>query len=253
VASDGHEEVGTLKLQSRSAIVTGGAKGIGKAIAARFAGAGANVIVADLDEVAGRDTVEEIDASGGSALFEPCDVLDLGQIEATVARCVKEFGAVDVLVNNAGGAIVAGEKLPLYETSEESIVRMLGVNLMGTVWFTRAVVGMMRDRRWGKIVNLSSVSGLQGGTPAMYSTSKGAIVSFTKSIAFEMASFGVNVNCISPWAIATREGPAELPTRIGRKGTADDVASLALFLASDEASFITGSNYVIDGGWTSGH
>lgn len=244
---------GTMKLQAKSVIVTGGAKGIGKAIAVRFAAEGANVLVADVDEDAGRDTVEGIVSSGGSALFEPCDVLDILQIEATVARCVKELGAVDILINNAGGAIVAGEKLPLYETSEESIVRMLGVNLMGTVWFTRAVVGLMRDRRRGNIVNLSSVSGLIGGTPAMYSTSKGAIISFTKSIAFEMASFGVNVNCISPWAIATREGPAGLPTRIGRKGTADDVAALALFLASDEASFITGSNYVLDGGWTSGH
>jgi NAD(P)-dependent dehydrogenase (short-subunit alcohol dehydrogenase family) len=241
-----------MKLAGKTAIVTGAGKGIGQAISLRLAREGARVVVSDIDDEAVAGVVAEIRASGGEALPYHCDVLDLEQIESLVEFTITHFDQVDILVNNAGGAIVAGEKRPLYDSSEESIIRMLGINLMGTVWCTRAVVGHMKERRTGTILNMSSVAGMQGGTPAMYATAKGAIISFTKSIAFEMAQFGVTVNCIAPWAIATREGPS-LPTRIGRKGTAEDVANLSAFLVSEEASFITGSNYVMDGGWKSGH
>lgn len=242
-----------MKLVGKTAIVTGAGKGIGRAISLRLAHEGARVVVSDIDDEAVAEVIDEISAAGGTAAAFHCDVLDLEQIGQLAEFAIAQFDQIDILVNNAGGAIVAGEKLALYDSSEESILRMLGVNLMGTIWATRAVVGHMKDRRSGTILNMSSVAGMQGGTPAMYATAKGAIISFTKSIAFEMAQFGVTVNCIAPWAIATREGPASLPTRIGRKGTAEDVANLAAFLVSDEASFITGSNYVMDGGWKSGH
>lgn len=241
-----------MKFQSRVAVVTGAARGIGKAASVRLAREGATVVIADIADAEGEALAQSITDAGGSAVYQHCDVLEREQIDALIDGVVSRYGAIDILVNNAGGAIVAGNYERLYEASPDSIERMLGVNLMGTVWATRAAARAMKAQRSGKIINLSSVAGMQGGTPAMYATSKGAIIAFTKSLAFEMAEFGVTVNCISPWAIATREGPASLPTRIGRTGTADEVASLIAFLASDEADFITGSNYVMDGGFTSG-
>lgn len=236
----------------QTAIVTGAARGIGRAIATRFASERAHVFVSDIADDDGARLVSEIQAAGGSATYFHCDVQDVEAVSGLVEAAAQATGQIDILVNNAGGAIVAGAMLPLEETSNESIIRMLNVNLMGTIWCTKAVLPHMRAQRHGSIVNLSSVAGMRGGTPAMYGTAKGAIVALTKSIAVEMAPYDVTVNCVSPWAIATREGPAKLPTRIGRKGTAEEVAGLVAFLASDEARFITGSNYVIDGGWTSG-
>lgn len=241
-----------MTLNGKNAVVTGAGAGIGRAVAERLATDGARVVVSDVDPDSGTATVLNIRAQGGTAVFVPCDVADRAQVEEGFRVALAELGSIDVLVNNAGGAVVAGEKLPLYETGVESIERMLDVNLMGTIWWTHATVAHMKERGSGRILNMSSVSGMQGGTPAIYATAKGAIIAFTKSIAAEMAQFGVTVNCVSPWAIATREGPANLPTRVGRKGTAEDVANLVAFLASHEADFITGSNYVIDGGYTSG-
>ena len=241
-----------MRLSGKSVIVTGGGGGIGRAVCLRFAREGARVVVSDIDDDAAEAVVADIQDGGGIAEQVHCDVLDIGQIRNLVDSTIKTFGQVDILVNNAGGAIVAGDKLPLYDTPQESVRRMLDVNLMGTVWCTHAVVGHMKERRAGRIVSMSSVAGLVGGTPAMYATAKAAIVALTKSVAVEMAEFGVTANCISPWAIATRDGPAALPKRIPKLGSAEDVANLALFLVSKEADFITGSNYVIDGGYTSG-
>lgn len=241
-----------MKLNGQTAIITGAAKGIGRAIATRFAEEGANVVVSDINDHLCQDVAAIIRNRGQIAEPIHCDVLDTAEIANLVDFTTSTFGRVDILVNNAGGAIVAGPMLPLCDTSEDAIIRMLGVNLLGTVWCTRAVLRLMKEQRSGRILNLSSVVGMRGGTPAMYATAKGGVIAFTKSIAVEMAEVGVTVNCISPWAIATREGPARLPTRLPRKGAADDVANLALFLASEEASFITGANHVIDGGWSSG-
>jgi NAD(P)-dependent dehydrogenase (short-subunit alcohol dehydrogenase family) len=241
-----------MKLEKKTAVITGAGKGIGRAVAARFAAEGARVVVSDIDDAAGSAAVDEIVKKGGFAKFFHCDVLDTGEIKELMDFAIRVFGQIDLLVNNAGGAIVAGKMLPFYETSREAIDRMIGINLMGTVYCSRAVAEHMAERRSGKIINLSSVSGIFGGTPIMYGTAKGAIVAFTKGLASELAQFGITVNCLSPWAIATREGPAGLPTRLGRTATADEAANLVLFLASAEADFITGSNYVIDGGFCCG-
>jgi len=243
-----------MKLQGRTAVVTGGAKGIGRAISERFAAEGAYVVVSDIDEVALGAVVTGITDAGGRADGYLCDVTDRGRVGELIAFAVAHGrGRLDILVNNAGGAIVAGKSALLHETTEDNVRRMLDVNLMGVIWATQAAVPLMIAQGYGRIISMSSVSGMNGGTPAMYATAKSAIIGLTKSVAVETAVHGVTVNCLAPWAIATREGPAKLPTRVGRKGSAEEVAALALFLASDEAGFITGSNYVIDGGWNSGN
>jgi NAD(P)-dependent dehydrogenase (short-subunit alcohol dehydrogenase family) len=241
-----------MKLEKKTAVITGAGKGIGRAVSRRFAAEGARVVVSDIDDAAGFAAVEDITKTGGTAKFFHCDVLNIEEIKKLMDFTISSFGQIDLLVNNAGGAIVAGKTLPFCETTYAAIDKMTGINLMGTVYCSRAVVEHMIKRRSGKIINLSSVSGLLGCTPVMYGTAKGAIVSFTKGLASELAQFGITVNCLSPWAIATREGPANLPTRLGRTATADEAANLILFLASAEADFITGSNYVIDGGFCCG-
>jgi NAD(P)-dependent dehydrogenase (short-subunit alcohol dehydrogenase family) len=241
-----------MKLEGKTALITGAGKGIGKAVAVRFAAEGARVVVSDIDDNAGKAVVDEITAKGGAAKFFHCDVLNIEEIKNMAAFTIKTFDKIDLLINSAGGAIVAGKILPFYETSYENIDKMLDINLMGTVYCSRAVVEHMKENRSGKIISMSSVSGIFVGTPIMYGTAKGAIAAFTNGLAGELAQFGITVNCLSPWAIATREGPAHLPTLLGRTASADELANLVLFLASAEADFITGCNYVMDGGFSCG-
>ena len=252
ISINGQHE-GNMKLENQITIVTGAGKGIGRAIALRFAAEGSSVVVSDIDDKALSSVVSEITGKGGNAAAFHCDVLDLEEINKMVSFTIGQYSRIDILVNNAGGAIVAGRKdLPLWETSIENIDRMLGINLMGEVYCSRAVIKHMIENRSGKIINMASLVGILGGTPIMYGTAKAGVINFTKGLAAEVAQYGITVNSLSPWAIATREGPANLPTRLPRKGEADEVASLALFLASNEADFITGSNYIIDGGYNTG-
>jgi NAD(P)-dependent dehydrogenase (short-subunit alcohol dehydrogenase family) len=241
-----------VKLQGKTALITGAGKGIGKAIAIRFAAEGAAVVVSDIDDEAAGSVTEEIKRNGGIAEPFHCDVLDHGDINRMVEFSINQFGKIDILVNNAGGAIVAGKQLPLNDTPIENLDRMLGINLMGAVYCSKAVVSHMIKRKTGKIINMGSLAGILGAGPIMYATAKAGIIGFTKALAVETAQYGITVNSLSPWAIATREGPANLPVRLPRKGRADEVASLAFFLVSEEADFITGSNIVIDGGFNTG-
>ena len=240
-----------MKLAGKCAVVTGAGSGIGRAIAERFAREGAFVAVADLRPEAAQAVAEGIEAKGGRALAVCCDVSD-GDAVVSMFRHVREaLGPVDILVNNAGGAIVGGAYQRFEESTRAFLDKILGVNLMGTLFCSREAVGDMIARRGGRIINLSSIRGMYGDAAnVFYGTAKGGILSFTYSLAMDLGKCGITVNAISPGAIASRPGPAAMKTFLGRPGTCEEVASLALFLASEEAAFITGENIVIDGGRT---
>jgi NAD(P)-dependent dehydrogenase (short-subunit alcohol dehydrogenase family) len=240
-----------MKLKGKTVVITGAGAGIGRAIAVRYAHEGARVVVSDINKDTAEAVTDQIIENGGSAIVNVCDVADTASVEVMIKEANNAFGPVDILVNNAGGAIYGGKdsRTPFHSCPKETIERMIWVNLVGTLFCSRAVVQEMMERRSGKIINMASITGVVGTqNGVLYSTAKGGIIAFTKSLAMDMGEYGVTVNAISPGAIATRPGPASLKTYLNRTGTADEVANLALFLASDEADFITGQNYIIDGG-----
>lgn len=239
------------KVDGKHTIVTGGGAGIGRAIAIRFATEGSRVSIFDINTENAQKVCDEIAAAGGEARCFFCDVSDHGSMNKAVEGSKKHYGPVDFMINNAGGAMVGGSYQVFSECTDEFIDKLIGINLMGTIYGCRAVAQEMKERKTGKIINFSSVQGLNGcNSNALYGTAKGAIVALTKSLAMEMGPYGVTVNAIAPGAIASRPGPAAMRTWLGHSGKCEDVASLALFLASDEGSFITGETVVIDGGRT---
>lgn len=253
-----------MRLKDRSAIVTGGASGIGRAIALAYAAEGARVLVADLRETpleGGRATHEAIAEAGGEALFETCDVSSAADIERIVAHAVRAWGGLDIMVNNA--ATFAGT--PLLETTEEAWNRVLAVNATGVFLGCRAAVAQMlkqepRGEVRGRILNISSQHGMIAcpGDIA-YGTGKAAAVYMTRQIAADYAAHGIVCNAIAPGKIVTGNSDSDFDEaalaysrartpwpRLGRPG---DIAGAAVFLASDEASYITGHNLMVDGGW----
>ena len=251
------------RLGGRVAIVTGASRGIGRATALSFGSEGAKVVVnyhrmrSKADEV-----VEEIEKLGGAALSVQADVGDRGAVERMVERTLSEFGAVDVLVNNAGVALGGGSLLAFNDDEFDPLWR---VNVKGVLHCTRAVVPHMMERRYGKVLNIASVAGL--GTALLpgnmlYASTKAAVIILTKRLALELGQYGINVNAIAPGLIRTDMGllhrsPEEQARRIKyfeeksalhRIGEPEDIANVALFLASDESSFITGQVITVDGG-----
>ncbi|MDF2722783.1 MAG: 3-ketoacyl-(acyl-carrier-protein) reductase [Paenibacillus sp.] len=237
-----------MKLHEQTAIVTGAAHGIGRAIALRYAKEGANVVVSDINLELANGVAEEIRAAGGKAIAVQVDVRSSAEIAAMVETALATYSRIDILVNNAGGA--ARERGALFHKQTEEIFDwVIDVNLKGVLFCTRAVINHMIDQNSGKIINMSSIAGVVGAqTGSEYAASKAGIVAFTKSLAMEVGKHGINVNSISPGAIVTVPRLANIKTYLGRTGEPEEVASLALFLCSDEASFITGQNYIIDGG-----
>ena len=243
---------------ARVAIVTGAARGIGAATAQRFADEGAAVAVLDLDEAAASQTANGLGAE--RALGLACDVADAAAVERAVSRVVEELGTVDVLVNNAG---VTRDNL-LFKMTEEDWDVVLGVHLKGAFLMSREVQKHMTAARYGKILNLSSVSALGNRGQANYAAAKMGVQGFTRTLALELGPFGINVNAVAPGFIVTdmtdatarRLGlaPEELQrlsaeaTPVRRVGQPADIASAAAFLCSDEASFITGQTLYVDGG-----
>ncbi len=255
-----------FKLDGKTALITGAGSGIGREIALLFAKQGATVAVADINE-AGRDGVaDEISRAGGKAFPIALDVTSLDAANAAVAEIVTATGKLDILVNNAGIGMVGS----LTETEPDDFARLVAVNVYGVYHCSQASVNQMlaQDPRGGSIVNIASVAG-QVAVPRRfaYGTTKGAVISMTQSTAMDYVEQGVRCNCICPGTVespfveaylnryhqgeieATR---AQLHARqpIGRMGRPDEIAPLALYLASDEAAFVTGSQYTIDGGWT---
>jgi len=245
-----------MRFEGKVAMVTGAASGMGLLCAQRLAEEGARVVLTDVNANAVAGAAEALRKNGGDAIGVQVDVRDYGQVEDAVARTLKEFGRIDLLLNFAGGAEgrMLNCALPFHEMPIEVIDWGLDVNLKGVVYCCRAVLGTMIRQKSGVIVNLGSVTGVQGdGHGAVnYSAAKSGIIGLTKSIALCGAPHGVRCCCVSPGPVLTRPGMANMKTRLGRAAEPIEVVDLVLYLCSDKAAFITGTNYLIDGGRTIG-
>lgn len=250
------------RLAGKVAFLTGGGTGIGRACAILFAREGARVALAGRRIAPLETASEEIRRSGGEAWAVACDVSDRGQVEAAIGDTVKRFGKLNVVVNNAGVLLIGTAE----QTSDADWERVLDTNLRGTFLVSRAALPALRQAGGGAIVNVASILGLVGMKGrAAYAASKGGVVSLTRAMALDHASEGIRVNCICPAVVdsemvsglfdsqsdpeaARRARIATLP--VGRLGTPDDVAHLAVYLASEESTWLTGVALPLDGGLT---
>ena len=248
-----------MRLAGKVAFISGDARGMGAAEVRLFAAEGARVAMGDVLVEEGEALAAELEEIGGEVMFLPLDVTDADQWQAAIDATVTRFGRLDVLVNNAG---IRGAGL-VEEVSEEEWDRVMEINAKGVFLGTRAALPALRQAGGGSIVNISSQLGLVGveNSGPQYQASKGAVRIFTKATAIQYAADGIRANSVHPGPIATpmteagRADPARYQTTIsriplGRYGQPEDVAYGVLFLASDESSFMTGSELVIDGGWT---
>ncbi len=252
-----------MLLENKVAIVTGSGNGIGRAIAQRFAGEGAQVVVAELEDEPGRQTAEAIEAAGGNALFHQTDTSDTDSVRAMVAATVERFGTVNLLVNNAA-AFVFGT---VEEVTQDDWNRVFGVNVIGYANTVRECLPQFRKHGGGAIVNIASVSSFIAQPEFIpYNASKGAVAQLTRCLAMDLAKDHVRVNAICPGAVRTRATDRHIESLgldpeaayadfsqdslMKRMGKPEEIAAGALFLASDESSFMTGAHIVIDGGAT---
>ena len=249
-----------MKLKDRAAFVTGGASGIGRAIAHALAAEGARVTIADLNAAGARSVAAEIEKAGGHAFAQPLDITDVAAVDAAVDAAAARSGGLQILVNCAGW----DKPMPFVDTTPEFWDRILAINLKGPIACTRAALRHMIKQESGKIVSIASDAGRVGSSgEAVYSAAKGGIIALTKTIAREVARHRINVNCICPGPsdtplfqtefVATSPKLAESLKRVipwGRLGVPDDVAPAVVFLASDDAGFITGQTLSVSGGLT---
>src|SRR6185369_6179574 len=250
------------RLQNKVAIVTGGSVGIGQATAVLFAEEGAKVVIANPSEPAGEQTAEDIRAQGGDAIFVQVDISNEDECRRACDEAVRVFGHLDILVNNGAVFILKG-----LEATVADWQRMLAVNVMGTALMAKFASEHMKKAGGGSIVNLGSISSFVAQPSFItYSSTKGAILQMTRNMAMDLAPYNIRVNCVCPGTIFTRASEehmarvgmtkeefiaAEAPKHLlNRVGSPREVAYPILFLASDEASFITGTHLLVDGGYT---
>jgi 2-keto-3-deoxy-L-fuconate dehydrogenase len=253
-----------FKLERKIALVTGAGSGIGRAIAEVFAQAGATVIVTDINAAAGSETVLGINKNGGTAQFQNVNVAEESSCMALADAVLKASGRLDILVNNAG----IGHVGTALGTSAADLDRIYGVNVRGVFNMSKAFLPAMLEYKSGNIINMASIGGVVGIRDRVaYCASKFAVVGITKSMALDHADQGIRVNCICPGRIETPFVSARLkeypdPEKayremaatqaLGRMGKPEEIANAALYLASDESGFITGTAFLIDGGWSAG-
>lgn len=244
-----------VDLKGKVALVTGAGRGIGKGIALTLAKAGASVVLTDIADTVFQ-AAKEAEALNAEVLPVKCDVSKYEDALSTQKHVIEKFNKLDILINNAG---IYPQK-SFSEMTPQDWSTVVSVNQSGTFYFTKAFIQSMVERRYGKIVNITSISGPVVAFPNLvhYSTTKAAISGFTKALALEMAPYGINVNAVAPGPIDVSDGQADnamfeqilraIP--LGRIGKPKDVSALVAFLVSDEASFITGQTIVVDGGYT---
>jgi NAD(P)-dependent dehydrogenase (short-subunit alcohol dehydrogenase family) len=251
------------RLRDKVALITGAGMGIGRAAALLFAAEGARIVVGDIDEKAGTDTVAAIEREGGKALAVTGDVALEADVASMVEAGARQFGALHVLYNNAG-VLWKDRDRSVLETENHWWDRVMAINLKSAVWVTKHGIPYLREAGGGSIILMGSVSALVGFTRAQdaYTCAKGALISLTKSLAIQFAREHIRCNIIHPGIVDTplqapyltdelrREFEAGIP--LGRIGQPRDIASVALFLASDESCFMTGAELVVDGGFTAG-
>ena len=253
-----------FSLEGKIALVTGAGSGIGAAIAKLFAQVGAYVFVTDRAEGSGREVVQQIIEAGGHAEFALLDISDLSQCAAVADRILNDFGRLDILVNNAG----IGNVGTMVTTEVDDLDRIYSVNVRGTFLVTKAFLRSMLERKAGAIVNIASIAGLIAVRDRLaYTVTKHAVVGLTRAMALDHALDGIRVNAICPGRVATPWVEARLkeypdPKKayeemcstqpMGRMGKPEEIAAAALYLASDEAAFVTGATLTPDGGWSAG-
>jgi 3-oxoacyl-[acyl-carrier protein] reductase len=246
-----------MMLSGKAAIVTGAAKGIGRGIALKFAAEGCSVTIADINAEAANKTLEDIEKKGGKALAIQCDVTNSSQVRAVVDQTNAKFGKVDILVNNAGGL---PSRFPVEKMPEEEWDKVIALNMRGGFLFCKYVVAQMKERRSGRIINISSLGATSPPTSNFhYHAGKAGVLGMTVDLAVDLAPYGICVNAIIPGPIRTeffgalvnddaffKEFGKTVPLQ--RAGTPDDIAGAALFFASDLASWITGEALRVSGG-----
>ena len=244
-----------MNLTNRVAIVTGGAQGIGAAIALRLAGAGANIAVVDLNAAEAEKTAARVRETGRKALAVECDVSKASDVAAMRDKVLAELGRIDILVNNAG---ITGKNVPMIEMDEAEWDRVMAIDLKSVYLCCRAVLPHMIERGSGKIVNVASVAGKEGNPGLVaYSTAKAGVIGLTKALAKEVITKGVYVNAVAPAVIETpilkqmtEQQVSYMTAKIpmGRVGKPEEVAAVVHFLASDDSSFVTAQCYDVSGG-----